>query len=159
MIDRHGLPGYSVGIGSKGCVTFADETITDFATFKQHQDAELAELAWLYNLNRGIFMTPGREEEWTLSVAHTDEAADAYVAVFEELAQRPDRARLARISVTVSPGARRSELVGRHGDGWRARIAAPPERGRANEALCKLLAEALAFRVARSASSQARARA
>ena len=87
VIDRHGLPGYSVGVGSKGCVTFADETVTDFATFKQHQDAELAELAWLYNLNRGIFMTPGREEEWTLSIAHTDEAADAYVAVFEELAQ------------------------------------------------------------------------
>ncbi len=50
---------------------------------------------------------------------------------------------MARISVTVSPGASRSELVGRHGDGWRARIAAPPERGRANEALCKLLAAAL----------------
>ena len=87
VIDRFGLPGYSVGIGSKGCVTFATEKITDFATFKAHQDGELAELAWLYNLNRGIFMTPGREEEWTLSVAHTEEAADAYVAVFEELAQ------------------------------------------------------------------------
>ena len=86
VIDRHGLPGYSVGIGSKGCVTFSDQRITDFATFKAHQDAELADLAWLYNLNRGIFMTPGREEEWTLSVAHTEEAADAYVAVFEELA-------------------------------------------------------------------------
>jgi glutamate-1-semialdehyde 2,1-aminomutase len=87
VIDRFGLPGYSVGIGSKGCVTFATEKITDFATFKAHQDGELAELAWLYNLNRGIFMTPGREEEWTLSIAHTDEAADAYVAVFDELAQ------------------------------------------------------------------------
>ena len=87
VIDRYGLPGYSVGVGSKGCVTFADEKITDFATFKQHQDAELADLAWLYNLNRGIFMTPGREEEWTLSIAHTDEAADAYIAVFEELAR------------------------------------------------------------------------
>ena len=50
---------------------------------------------------------------------------------------------MARISVTVSPGADRSELVGRHGDGWRARIAVAPERGRANYALCKLLAEAL----------------
>jgi len=50
---------------------------------------------------------------------------------------------VARISVTVSPGASRSELVGRHGDGWRARIAAVPERGRANEALCKLLATTL----------------
>jgi glutamate-1-semialdehyde 2,1-aminomutase len=31
-------------------------------------------------------MAPGREEEWTLSVAHTDEDVDAYVAVFEEMA-------------------------------------------------------------------------
>jgi glutamate-1-semialdehyde 2,1-aminomutase len=29
-------------------------------------------------------LTPGREEEWTLSIAHTEEAADDYVAVFEE---------------------------------------------------------------------------
>ena len=36
-----------------------------------------SELAWLFNMNRGIFMTPGREEEWTLSVTHTDEAVDA----------------------------------------------------------------------------------
>jgi uncharacterized protein YggU (UPF0235/DUF167 family) len=50
---------------------------------------------------------------------------------------------MARITVTVSPGAARSELVGRHGAGWRARVAAPPERGRANEALCRLLADAV----------------
>jgi uncharacterized protein len=50
---------------------------------------------------------------------------------------------MARIELTVSPGAARSELVGRHGSGWRARVAAPPERGRANRALEALLAEAL----------------
>jgi uncharacterized protein (TIGR00251 family) len=50
---------------------------------------------------------------------------------------------MARIELTVSPGAARSELVGRHGGGWRARVAAPPERGRANRALEDLLAEAL----------------
>jgi uncharacterized protein YggU (UPF0235/DUF167 family) len=52
---------------------------------------------------------------------------------------------MARINITVSPGASRSELVGRHGDGWRARVSAAPERGRANEALCKLLAAALSI--------------
>jgi hypothetical protein len=50
---------------------------------------------------------------------------------------------MARIIVIVSPGASRSELVGRHGDGWKARVAAAPERGRANEALLALLAEKL----------------
>jgi uncharacterized protein len=50
---------------------------------------------------------------------------------------------VARVEVTVSPGAARSELVGRHGAGWKARIAAPPERGKANRALEELLADLL----------------
>jgi len=86
VIERYGLPGYAVGVGSKGCVTFSPKKIVDYETFKEHQDVELCELAWLYNMNRGIFMTPGREEEWTLSVAHTFEDCDRYVAVFEEMA-------------------------------------------------------------------------
>jgi len=86
VIDRYGFPGYSVGVGSKGCVTFAPVQITDYESFKEHQDSELCDLAWLWNLNRGIFMTPGREEEWTLSVTHTDEDVDHFVAVFDELA-------------------------------------------------------------------------
>jgi uncharacterized protein len=49
----------------------------------------------------------------------------------------------ARIAITVSPGATRTELVGRHGDGWKARLAAPAERGRANDTLIDLLAQAL----------------
>jgi glutamate-1-semialdehyde 2,1-aminomutase len=86
VIERYGLPGYPIGVGAKGCVTFSPSTIVDYETFKANQDAELTELAWLYNMNRGIFMTPGREEEWTLSVTHTDAAIDAYVQVFDELA-------------------------------------------------------------------------
>ena len=80
------LPAYAIGIGSKGCVTFSPVKVVDYATFKENQDVELTELAWLFNINRGILMTPGREEEWTLSVTHTDEAVDRYVEVFGELA-------------------------------------------------------------------------
>lgn len=50
---------------------------------------------------------------------------------------------MARIVVTVSPGAARSSLVGRHGDGWKVRVAASPVRGRANAALLELLAALL----------------
>jgi glutamate-1-semialdehyde 2,1-aminomutase len=91
VIDRHRLPGYALGVGAKGCVTFSPVQVVDYETFKANQDVELTELAWLYNMNRGIFMTPGREEEWTLSVSHTDEAIDAYVGVFDELASELTR--------------------------------------------------------------------
>ncbi len=86
VIRKHNLPGYAVGVGSKGCVTFSPTKIVDYETFKASQDKELSDLAWLYNMNRGIFMTPGREEEWTLSVTHDDASVDAYVQVFEAMA-------------------------------------------------------------------------
>jgi glutamate-1-semialdehyde 2,1-aminomutase len=86
VIRKHNLPGYAVGVAGKGCVTFSPVKIVDYETFKANQDKDLAELAWLYNMNRGIFMTPGREEEWTLSVTHDDAAVDAYVQVFEAMA-------------------------------------------------------------------------
>ena len=86
MIDKYGLPGYSVGIGAKGCVTFSPTKIIDYPSFKENQDVELSELAWLWNMNRGIYMTPGREEEWTLSVTHQDADVDRYIEVFDEMA-------------------------------------------------------------------------
>ena len=49
----------------------------------------------------------------------------------------------ARVRFRVSPGARRSDVAGRHGDAWKVRVAASPERGRANDALLDLLAERL----------------
>ncbi len=46
-----------------------------------------------------------------------------------------------RLRLRVSPGAGRTELVGRHGDAWKVRVSAPPENGRANDAVLKLVAE------------------
>jgi uncharacterized protein len=50
---------------------------------------------------------------------------------------------ITRLRLRVSPRAARSELAGRHGDSWKIRVTAPPERGRANEAVVTLLAEHL----------------
>jgi uncharacterized protein (TIGR00251 family) len=49
----------------------------------------------------------------------------------------------ALLRLRVAPGAARSAIVGRHGQGWKVRVAAAPERGRANEALVRLLADTL----------------
>jgi uncharacterized protein (TIGR00251 family) len=48
-----------------------------------------------------------------------------------------------RITLRVSPGARRSAVVGRHGEGWKVRIAAPPVDGRGNAELQALLCRVL----------------
>ena len=49
----------------------------------------------------------------------------------------------ARIELRVVPGAARPGLVGRYGASWKVRVAEPPEGGRANEAVVRMLAESL----------------
>ena len=51
-----------------------------------------------------------------------------------------------RLRLRVVPGAKSPGVVGRHGDAWKLRVAAPPERGRANDAAVALRAETLRVR-------------
>ncbi len=48
-----------------------------------------------------------------------------------------------RVFVRVQPGAKTTEAAGRHGGDPKIRIAAKPEDGKANAALCAFLAGAL----------------
>jgi uncharacterized protein (TIGR00251 family) len=50
---------------------------------------------------------------------------------------------MASISLRVTPGASRDALVGWRGDVLRLRVTAPAQRGKANEAVLRLLAAAL----------------
>ena len=85
VCEKYNFPGYTVGISSKGCVNFTTAQITDYESFHENQDMELCSLAWLYNINRGVIMAPGRDEEWTLSVSHNEEDVARYVGAFEDL--------------------------------------------------------------------------
>ena len=51
-----------------------------------------------------------------------------------------------RLKLRVSPGARRPGIAGRYGDGWKVRVAEPPEDGRANDAVLRLVSDALGVR-------------
>jgi uncharacterized protein (TIGR00251 family) len=47
------------------------------------------------------------------------------------------------LRLRVSPGSRRPGVDGRYGEGWKIRVAAAPEDGKANAAVVRLLAETL----------------
>ena len=87
LIERHGLPCYTQGLGAKGCVVFSAEPLREYRDYLTKVDGELSTLAWLYHMNHGIFMTPGVEEEWTLSIAHSDEDVGRYLGAFEAFAR------------------------------------------------------------------------
>lgn len=48
-----------------------------------------------------------------------------------------------RLKLHVVPGARKTAVAGLHGDRLKVKVAAPPEKGRANEELLAFLARAL----------------
>jgi uncharacterized protein (TIGR00251 family) len=47
------------------------------------------------------------------------------------------------VAIRVTPNARRSEVVGEHGDAVKLKVASPALEGRANEAVLALVAERL----------------
>lgn len=51
-----------------------------------------------------------------------------------------------RLAIKAVPGARRDEIAGRLGDRLKVRVAAPPEDGKANAAICALISAALGVR-------------
>ena len=87
IIERYGLPCYTEGLGAKGGVIFSAEPLREYRDYLTKVDGELATLAWLYHMNNGVFMTPGVEEEWTLSIAHSEDDLQRFVDALEAFAK------------------------------------------------------------------------
>ena len=82
-IEAHGVPAHAVDLGAKGCVSYRPEPLRDYRDFLETH-AELFEASYPWMLNRGVFMTPGDEEQWTLSVQHSEDDVAVYVQAFGE---------------------------------------------------------------------------
>ena len=86
VITQHGLPANVVEFGAKGCVTWSPEPIKNYRDYKE-TDLDLAFAQWMHGINRGILLPPGLDEQWLISVMHTDEAAMTYAGVFADFVE------------------------------------------------------------------------
>lgn len=86
VIRDHGLPFHVVAMAARGCVTYREATVRSYRDYLEI-DKSLAYASWLYQLNRGVLMAPGAEENWTLSVQHTTDDMQRYVENFRSFAK------------------------------------------------------------------------
>ncbi len=86
IIREHELPAHTVGFGVKGCVTWSASPVRNYRDYKA-TDFQLAELSWLWGVNRRVLTPPGLDEQWLVSLAHTDEDMAILVEDFRELAK------------------------------------------------------------------------
>jgi len=83
IIRNAGLPAHTVAFGAKGCVTWAPEQIRNYRDYKA-TDFDIAFAQWMHGINRGILLPPGLDEQWLISVMHSDDDALRYASVFGE---------------------------------------------------------------------------
>jgi glutamate-1-semialdehyde 2,1-aminomutase len=84
IIERYQLPAHTVGFGVKGAITWSPNPVRNYRDFKA-LDFNLAELSWIWGINRGVLTPPGLDEQWLVSFAHKQKDMDLLVAAFEEL--------------------------------------------------------------------------
>jgi glutamate-1-semialdehyde 2,1-aminomutase len=82
-IDSSGIPAHTVQFGAKGCVTWSVEPIKNYRDYKA-TDFDLAFAQWMHGINRGVLLPPGLDEQWLVSMLHSEADAMRYAAVFAE---------------------------------------------------------------------------
>jgi glutamate-1-semialdehyde 2,1-aminomutase len=86
IIAEHDLPFHVLTLAARGCVTYRKEKVRNYRDYLDI-DKAVPYLSWLYQSNRGVLMAPGAEENWTLSVQHSEADVRRYVANFSEFAR------------------------------------------------------------------------
>jgi glutamate-1-semialdehyde 2,1-aminomutase len=86
VIESSGIPAHTVDLGAKGCVSYRRERLLNYRDFLE-TNPDLYYASYPFMMNRGIFMTPGDEEQWTISVQHSEEDVQKYVDAFGEFCQ------------------------------------------------------------------------
>jgi glutamate-1-semialdehyde 2,1-aminomutase len=86
VIAENDLPFHVLTLAARGCVTYRKEKVRNYRDYLEI-DKAVPYLSWLYQSNRGVLMAPGAEENWTLSVQHSEGDVRRYVDNFREFAR------------------------------------------------------------------------
>src|SRR4030081_3717614 len=86
VIAEHRLPFHVTTMGARGGTGYRAERVRNYRDYLP-LDTPAAYLAWLNERNRGVLMAPGAEENWTISVQHSEEDVQRYVDNFAEMAR------------------------------------------------------------------------
>lgn len=85
-IRKNGLRAYCVGAGSNGALMLYPKTVRNYRDWTTI-DVDLWKQYWFSMNNRGVLAQAfWWDEQWTISVAHTEADIDRHIAVFEEVA-------------------------------------------------------------------------
>ncbi|MGB6393367.1 MAG: glutamate-1-semialdehyde 2,1-aminomutase [Candidatus Acidiferrales bacterium] len=86
QLKKTGLKAYVVGAGTNGALMFFDQPIKNYRDWLK-VDSELWRHYWFAMANRGVIAQPyWWDEQWTISVAHTEADIDRHLAAFAEVA-------------------------------------------------------------------------
>jgi glutamate-1-semialdehyde 2,1-aminomutase len=73
-------------MGARGGLTYRAERVRNYRDYLE-TDKSMAYLSWLFQSNRGVLMAPGAEENWTVSVQHSEGDVQRFVDNFGALAK------------------------------------------------------------------------
>ncbi len=77
------MPAHVVQCGAKGCVTWSSSPVRNYRDYLA-TDFDLAFAQWIWGVNRGVLLPPGLDEQWLLSVAHSEADLARALQVFTE---------------------------------------------------------------------------
>jgi glutamate-1-semialdehyde 2,1-aminomutase len=83
IIEESGMPMHVAQIGAKGCAMFRYQRARNYRAWWDI-DMDLSYAYWLFLANRGILFPPGLDDQWTVSVQHTQADIDHHVSVFRD---------------------------------------------------------------------------
>jgi len=102
IVAKAGLQGYVISAGANGALMFYPNEIRNYRDWLA-LDTDLWRHYWFAMVNRGVMPQPyWWDEQWTISVQHTEKDIDEHIAAFAEVAPALAKAQQERSAAVVA---------------------------------------------------------